>query len=171
MVGEFKINRSSRQCSVGQRPFSPGEVFYSVVTESGDDYVRADISAEHWNGAPENAVGWWKNRMPPAEEKKRKLAPPEVLVELLRSMSQQPGRAKSRYLLALLLLRRRILRPRTATSPLGGDPGQDTTVDESAETLFLETSSDRQPIDVDVVAISASEADSLGEALNELMYQ
>ncbi|WP_044254810.1 hypothetical protein [Rhodopirellula sp. SWK7] len=111
MIGEYKISRTTRRCSVGNRPLEPGEYYYSVVTEGDEEFRRVDISADAWTGPPEGCIGHWKNRVPLPEEKKRELAPPEVLIELLRSMADQPAQAKMRYLLALMLLRKRSLKP------------------------------------------------------------
>lgn len=185
MVGEFKITRASRQCAIGKRPLVPGEVFYSVLTENDEDFRRLDIAAEHWTGPPEDAIGWWKNRVPMPEEKKRELAPPEVLVDLLRSMADQPERAKSRYLLALLLLRKRHLRMRTQwftgtpigrhdDAPVAQAKSNETTTSEAESTpeiLHLESALDGSPLDVAVVAISASEAQTLQDELTELTYR
>ncbi len=116
MLGEYKVNRCTRQCYALQRPLREGEWYYSVVMESGDEYIRRDYSAESWQGPPEGSIGWWKNRMPTSDEKKMVLAPPEVLIDLLRQMEQFPSKTKSRYLLALMLMRRKIVRPVTAQS-------------------------------------------------------
>ena len=61
MLGEYKVSRCSRQCHALQRPLREGEWYYSVVLESGDEYVRQDFSAESWQGPPEGTIGWWKN--------------------------------------------------------------------------------------------------------------
>ncbi len=96
MLGEYKVGRCTRQCYALQRPLRSGEWYYSVVVEDGEDFKRREYSAEGWAEPPENAVGWWKSRMPVSDEKKMVLAPPEVLVDLLRQMDEVPGREKSR---------------------------------------------------------------------------
>jgi hypothetical protein len=168
MLGEYKVGRCSRQCHALKRPLRDGEWFYSVVMESGDDYVRQDFSAESWQGPPEGTVGWWKNRMPTASEKKMVLAPPEVLIDLLRQMGNFPGKEKSRYLLALMLMRRRIVRPATASSADDQAAGDD--CDASPETLCVEVIADGSLIEVPTCVISRSEAETLKDELNELLY-
>jgi hypothetical protein len=160
MLGEYKVGRCTRQCHAQQRPLREGEWYYSVVTESGDEYVRRDYSAESWTGPPPDAIGWWKSRMPKADEKKLALAPPEVLVDLLRQMEQVSGKAKSRYLLALMLMRRKIVRPAT--------PSEENR--EGTEILRVEVASTGELIAVPICVISRGEADSLRDELNELLY-
>lgn len=160
MLGEYKVGRCTRQCHAQQRPLREGEWYYSVVTESGDDYVRRDYSAESWTGPPEDAVGWWKCRMPKADEKKTVLAPPEVLVDLLRQMEQASAKEKSRYLLALMLMRRRVVRPAT--------PSEESR--DGVEYLRVEVVATGELIELPICTISRGEADSLRDELNELLY-
>jgi hypothetical protein len=181
MIGEYKINRTTRRCSVGDRPLEPGEVYYSVVMEADEDFKRIDIAADAWTGPPEEAIGWWKNRVPRAEEKKREIAPPEVLIELLRSMAGQSGAAKSRFLLALLLLRKRHLKtiePTASGSPIGApeqDPRDEAEAQlsepKSRESMLLMSNLDQSTMEVDVVAIGPSEASTLQDELIDLIYR
>ena len=159
MLGEYKVSRCTRQCFALQRPLREGEWYYSVVIESGDEYERRDYSAESWKEPPEGAIGWWKNRMPTSDEKKMVLAPPEVLIDLLRQMEQFPDKAKSRYLLALMLMRRKLVRPVTA-----GDDGPEDDV------LRVEVTVDGSTLEIPTCKISRSESDSLRDELNELLY-
>ncbi|NNE01123.1 MAG: hypothetical protein HKN47_27730 [Pirellulaceae bacterium] len=160
MLGEYKVGRCSRHCYKLERPLREGEFYYSVILESDEDYERRDYSSEAWDGPPEGAIGHWKCRMPKAEDKKLVLAPREVLVDLLRKMEHFPDKAKARYLLALTMMRKRVLRP----APLDDDqrPG--------AEILQVQVIEDGSLIDIPTCEISRSESDQLLEELNELLY-
>ena len=160
MLGEYKVGRCTRQCHAQRRPLREGEWYYSVVIEAGDEYVRHDYSAESWTGPPTEAIGWWKNRMPKANEKKIVLAPPELLVDLLRQMEHSPAKAKSRYLLALMLMRRKILRPATPSSELR----------EGVDYLRVEVPTTGDLLEVAVCKISRGESDTLKDELNELLH-
>ena len=104
--------------------------------------------------------------MPTADEKKVVLAPPEVLIDLLRQMEQFPERAKSRYLLALMLMRKKLVRPVTLAV------NQETTANtnDDHELLRVEVIANGDTIDVPVCPIGRSEADKLRDELNELLY-
>lgn len=171
MIGEYKINRTTRRCSVGNRVLEPGEFYYSVVTEDDEEFKRVDIAADAWKGPPENCIGHWKNRVPLPEEKKRELAPPEVLIEILRSM-MEPSQAKMQYLLALMLLRKRHLKPFEATSLIQSDerPSEETK-SKGSEAMELESNLDGSTITIQVVDIAASEAESLQTQLVDLLYR
>lgn len=155
MLGEYRVSRCTRQCHALKRPLAEGEWYYSVVTESDEEFKRHDYSLESWQGPPEGAIGWWKNRMPRSDEKKMVLAPPEVLIDLLRQMAAFPEKAKTRYLLALMLLRKRLVRP--AANP-------------PEQTMCVEVIADGSTIEVEMVSITKSEAETLRLELNELLY-
>lgn len=176
MIGEYKINRTTRRCSVGNRVLEPGEVYYSVVTGADEEFKRVDIAADAWKGPPENCIGHWKNRVPLPEEKKRELAPPEVLIDILRSMTE-PGQAKMKYLLALMLLRKRHLKPVESNSLIHSEDTAasaepvDGPKTMNLETLNLESNLDGSTVSILVVDIAASEAESLQAQLIDLLYR
>ncbi|MCP4887239.1 MAG: hypothetical protein GY904_11585 [Planctomycetaceae bacterium] len=190
MLGEYKVGRCTRVCHSQSRPLRDGEWYYSVVLESDEEFVRQDYSAESWTGPPENAIGWWKNRMPMSDEKKMVLAPPEVLIDMLRQMEAVPSRAKSRYLLALMLMRRKLVRSapvetqelkrglsaNTTDSPsqrqdaAGGELSDGAEPDGTEEVLRVEVIADGSFIEVPVQMISRREAETLRDELNELLY-
>ncbi len=159
MLGEYKVSRCSRKCHKLGRPLREGERYYSVVLESGQEYERRDYAAEAWEGPPEGAIGVWKNRMPTADERKLVLAPSEVLIDLLRQMADVPEKAKTRYLLGLMLLRRKIVQRAVA------EPDQ-----AASQALRVKVPADGSIIEIPTCDIGRSESDRLLEELNELLY-
>ncbi len=109
MLSEFNFARCSRRCQVADRNLQPGESFYSVIVDNKDTLTRTDISAEKWQGPPENAVAWWRSRMPDAGARKMRPAPDSVLLETLSQLVERPDSEALAYMLALLLVRRRVL--------------------------------------------------------------
>ena len=165
MLGEYKVNRCTRRCHSLGRPLREGEWYYSVIMESGDDYERRDYSAESWSGPPEEAIGWWKAQMPTAEQKQMVLAPNEVLVDILRQMAALPAKAKSRYLLALMLLRRKVVRAYESTGE-----SADESLPADVQVMNLEVVADGSTIEVEVCDITRGEANTLSDELNQLLY-
>jgi hypothetical protein len=106
---EFTIQRSSRKCHKGDRPFEPGEKYYSVLIERGSELVRQDFSKENWHGPQEKTVGWWVSQMPAKRTGKLVLAPAVVLLDVLEKLCELPEEGDLAYLLAVLLIRRRVL--------------------------------------------------------------
>lgn len=107
---DFEISRCTRRCSVSDRELQPGEAYYSVLVPSGAQVLRQDIAAKEWKGPPDKALGWWKSTMSDATVRKPQWAPNEVMLEFFETLEGDPTREDLRYVLALLLVRRRVLR-------------------------------------------------------------
>lgn len=107
---DYEVSRCTRRCAATDRELAPGEAFYSVLLPSGGQVLRQDFSAAEWKGPPENALGWWKGTMPDTTTRKPQWAPHEVMLEYFEGLESDPTREDLRYVLALLLVRRRVLR-------------------------------------------------------------
>ena len=117
---DYQVTKATRRCAASGRELAEGEVFYSALISEGGDVRRYDYAADAWPGPPEGVVGWWKSQVPTREAKKAKVAPSEMLLELFDQLEHQPLKADMRYVLALLMVRRRILRLEESTEGQGG---------------------------------------------------
>jgi hypothetical protein len=81
-----------------------------MLEVSGAEVIRKDYCNDAWTGPSEIALGWWRTRVPEPTAKKIKLAPNDVLLELFDQIASAPEQEDTRYVLALLLIRRRVLR-------------------------------------------------------------
>ena len=109
---DYQIQPSTRRCSVSGREIRPGEYYYSVLLEEDGKLVRKDFSVEAWQGAPEGAFSFWKGRLACSPNKHRLPIDEEMLMECFQRLEGQlePSRLRFRYVVALLLMRRRRLR-------------------------------------------------------------
>jgi hypothetical protein len=107
---DFEIQRCTRHCAASGRELAPGETFYSVLVTEGAAVVRHDYASEAWSGPPEGVLGWWKSQMPTPDSRKMHWAPHDVMLELFEELAEQPDKQDLRYVLGLLLVRRRVCR-------------------------------------------------------------
>lgn len=107
---DYEIQRCTRSCATTGRELGPGEDFYSVLVANGADLKRYDYSIEAWTGPPEGTIGWWKSQMPSPTAKRMHWAPNDVMLHFFEQLEAQSGREDMRYVLALLLVRRRVMR-------------------------------------------------------------
>jgi hypothetical protein len=107
---DFEVQRCTRRCARTERELQPGEEFYSALIADGADVVRQDYAADAWDGPPDEAIGWWKSRMAEANARKMNWAPNDVMLHYFQQLEQQAGQEDMRYVLTLLMVRRRILR-------------------------------------------------------------
>jgi len=107
---DYELQHCTRHCAASGRELQPGEWYYSVLTDDGSDLKRHDYSIEAWQGPPEDALGWWKAQVPDLHSKKKHWAPNDVMLHFFDELADQPDRQDMRYVLALLLVRRRVMR-------------------------------------------------------------
>jgi len=107
---DLKIHRPRGTCGTSGRAFVPGEVFHSALVRTAAGIERVDIAAEAWTGPPADTLAAWRSAYPAAEAGGPELAPVDVLLDVLDELERNPDDAAIRYLLALQLVRRRVLR-------------------------------------------------------------
>ncbi len=120
MQTDFQIQASSRRCCVSGRELQVGEKFYSVLLEQAGKLVRQDYGAEAWKGPPDGAFSFWQGRVHPPETKRRPTFDDEMLLDCFVRLEGQTeaSKVRFRYVLALLLMRRKQLEVRRG--PTGG---------------------------------------------------
>mgnify|MGYP006908214768 CR=1 FL=1 len=107
---DYELQRCSRHCAATQRELQPGETFFSTLTSEGSELIRRDYAIEAWQGPPPGVLGWWKSKMPERDARKPRFAPNDVMLDLLESLEERDDMRDMRYVLALLLIRRRVVR-------------------------------------------------------------
>lgn len=122
---DYEIQRFTRHCTSSGRELKPGEVFYSALLREGAQVARHDYSADAWQGPPEGAIGWWKSQVPSQSTHKVHWAPNDVMLELLEQWEHDPLKQDIRYVLSLLLIRRRVVRVEDQET---GDDGREMTI-------------------------------------------
>jgi hypothetical protein len=107
---DYEVQHSARRCSATGREFAPGETYYSVLVAEGAETKRSDYAADAWQGPPEEAIGWWKSQVPDRNASKKHWAPNDVMLDFWEQLAEQPEKQDMRYVLTLLLIRRRVFR-------------------------------------------------------------
>lgn len=109
---EFDVARAGGRCFITGREIQPGEVFYSALLEGPQGIERRDYSADAWAGPPEGSLCHFKTRRPSKESQKKTFVDTEAMVTFFDRLAdtQDPLRRRFRFVLALMLLRKRVLK-------------------------------------------------------------
>jgi hypothetical protein len=107
---DLKLHRPRGTCARTGRPFTANETFYSALVRAEGGLDRFDCAAEAWAGPPEGTLAWWQSRYAPKDPGGPTLAPADVLLDVIEELDGRPEDAALRYLIALELVRRRVLR-------------------------------------------------------------
>jgi len=111
----YHIGRSPGRCAETGRAFEPGEPYIAAVVErEGEEgFERVEYSEEAWLGGarPARLFGFWRATATAPGEKKKPFLDDGSLLELFDSLEDaEDERAALRFVLTLMLLRKRMLR-------------------------------------------------------------
>ena len=131
---EWDIQTRADACTACQRPFASKEAYHTLLSVDATGYARRDLCGACFVNAPrDGVVSYWQGeyKLPPPP-------PPEAIQKetaetLLRKLieSTDPSHAAARYILAVMLERKRILKHRDTVHE---ENGEDLLVYEHART-------------------------------------
>jgi hypothetical protein len=114
MAREYDISGAAGQCRSCGREFAAGEEFLAALFDAGEEFRREDYCPACWLERAKQApapFSCWRGRMPPPQQPKRPTVDSEVLVDFLARLAeeQEPAKVNFRFVLALMLMRKRLL--------------------------------------------------------------
>lgn len=115
MQSDWEIKSRAQSCARTGREFADGESFYTLLFRESDGFRREDISEQAWAERNDNIqpFSFWRSKYEPPPPAAPEPLPKDDAESLLRRLitEQNPACANARYILALMLERKRILRP------------------------------------------------------------
>ena len=114
MTNDWTIQSRSLHCATTGAQFTEGEYFYTLLFDEKAGFRREDLCEEAFKNRADTPApfSFWRSKFEPPQA-----APPEAVSkqtaeDLLRSYMMESGveHANARYILALMLERKRILR-------------------------------------------------------------
>jgi hypothetical protein len=115
MAKEYNISKTSGQCASCKEPMVADQEFMATVRETEDDFVREDYCIQCWDAQPRQSgpdmLGVWRSRVPQPEQKKKLFVDDELLVNFFQRLegAEEPAKINFRFVLALVLMRKRVL--------------------------------------------------------------
>lgn len=112
-TGDWDVGRSASGCTRCGRAFREGDEHYSVLLDAGTSFARQDVCPECWPQQPQSAtLGHWKTRVPKKDAKKRRFVDDDVIVNFFERCdgAEDPLKLNFRFVLALVLMRKRLLK-------------------------------------------------------------
>ncbi len=115
---QWDVARCTTVCSASGRELAENEPIFAVLYDEGDTFRREDYSLEDWPGPPADCYCFFKTCVPAREKKKRLLLDDDVLVSFFTRLAEETldERVRFRFVLALILMRKRILKYEQTTN-------------------------------------------------------
>ncbi len=161
MQQDWNIKGRSETCDATGKPFEEGEPFHTALFRDGDGFRRADLCEEAWKAraedpAAEPPFSSWRSKFEPPAPPPPEPLPRDDAEGMLRRLleSNDPSHVNTRYLLAVMLERKRVLRPQP--SPESG-------------TLVYEHAATGETFIVTDPALSLSDLASVQEEVSALL--
>ncbi|MDH3716591.1 MAG: hypothetical protein OES79_00595 [Planctomycetota bacterium] len=156
---EFEVQRCTRHCAETGQEFAPEEEFFSVLMVEDAQIIRKDYCTAAWQGPPADALGWWKSKMPSRNAHRLHWAPNDIMLEYFEELQDQREKQDVRYVLALLMVRRRVLRV------------EDEAVnDQGGQRLTLYCARREKSYELDVVEPDRQRQQEIQEELAQLLF-
>lgn len=114
MAQDWEIKRRADTCTRTGRVFADGEVFYTLLFLEKYGFRREDLSEEAWTERNDNIqpFSFWRSTFelppPPAPETLEKATAEDLLRHYMEV--NDPAHENARYILALMLERKRLLK-------------------------------------------------------------
>ena len=123
MSSEWNMPRRAEQCGRCGRTFESGEPFHAYLYKTDAGYARHDYCESCPPAAEPAALGSWRTRRP--EPTVRKLQPfdREAIYGFFQRLedAHEPGQVQFRFVLALLLWRKKVLKLEQTRDEPGGE--------------------------------------------------
>ena len=113
----WDIQKSERRCSRCSKEFAEEEEYYSALYDTPEALLRKDFCPACW-GEPDNAdrvaaFSFWKTEIPRADQPKKVFVDDSVIFDFfcrLAAEEDQPLKRNFRYILGLMLMRKKRLK-------------------------------------------------------------
>ncbi len=112
MKSEWNMPRRAEVCAACRREFAPGEPLQACLYQTGEAYVRRDFCPTCAPPASPAPLATWRTRRPAPTDRKTPAFDRHAIHQLFERLEEagEPQQLQLRFVLALLLWRKRILR-------------------------------------------------------------
>jgi len=113
---EYQFRPIGKKCAATGADLLPGSICHSVLVEREGELQRLDYSEQGWTGPPAGALGVWKCLVPKQAEMRHEPLDTSALMRCFEQLTEEssPAREGLRYILALLLMKKRRLKLETS---------------------------------------------------------
>jgi hypothetical protein len=114
MNQDWSIQSRSERCSITGEPFQEGEYFYTLLFYEKEELRRQDLSEGAWKArdSSREPFSFWRSKFEPPPPPSPEPLAKQTAEDLLRQYMQEGDsqHASARYILALMLERKRLLK-------------------------------------------------------------
>ena len=111
-MSEWEINKPLGQCHGTGNKIEYGQEYFGALVETEEGLQRRDFCADYWESQKPEVFCYWKTRLPEPGQKKQLFVDDQMLMAFFERLEKETEQEKInfRFVLALILMRKRILK-------------------------------------------------------------
>jgi hypothetical protein len=158
-MSEWDINKPLGQCFGTSREIEPGEEYFGALVRTEEGLQRRDFCAEYWESEKPDVFCYWKTKLPHPDQKKQLFVDDQMLMAFFERLANETEQEKVnfRFVLALILMRKRILKY------------DDTRIDDGKEIWRLRIVGDKQIAEVVNPHLDEEQIEQLSSQIGEIL--
>ena len=158
-MDEWEINKPLGQCYGTERTIESGEEYFAALVETEEGLQRRDFCADYWESRKPDVFCYWKSRLPEPGQKKQLFVDDQMLMAFFERLEKEtePEKINFRFVLALILMRKRILKY------------DDTTTENGREIWRLRIVGDKQVVEVLNPNLDEEQIEQLSSQIGEIL--
>jgi len=112
MPTDWQVGHPSGTCGGCGREFEVNERYYSTLFDLGTEFERRDFCTACWETGDRGAFSFWQTRRPDPGEERTLLVDDDVILNFFHRLDgeTEPLKVNFRYIVALILMRKRVLK-------------------------------------------------------------
>ena len=118
----WQVERPAGRCGVCGRVIEPGDRYVAALRATAEGFERVDADESCWEQVEkQDLIGDWRAVMPEANERPKRFVDDPLLLEMFHRLAdaEDPARLNFRFVLGLLLMRKRLLTYQTSRAENG----------------------------------------------------
>ena len=158
-MSEWDINKPLGQCFGTGVKIEPGEEYFGALVKTEEGLQRRDFCADYWQREKPEVFCYWKTKLPQPGQKKQLFVDDQMLMAFFERLEKEtePEKLNFRFVLALILMRKRILKY------------DDTRMDDGREIWRLRIVGDRHIAEVVNPHLDEEQVEELSSQIGEIL--
>jgi hypothetical protein len=158
-MSDWEINKPLGQCYGTGREIQHGEEYFGALVKTEEGLQRRDFCADYWEREKPDVFCHWRTKLPPPGQKKQLFVDDQMLMAFFERLEKETEQEKVnfRFVLALILMRKRILKY------------DDTRIEGDREIWRLRIVGERQTVEVVNPHLDEEQVEQLSSQIGEIL--
>ncbi len=147
-MDDWEVRKPLGRCYGSGKTIEAGEEYFGALVETEEGLERRDFCADYWEQEKPAVFCYWKTRLPEQGRKKQLFVDDEMLMAFFERLAGEEDQEKVnfRFVLALILMRKRLLKYDSTRTEDGREVWRLRVVGEQAYTNVVNPQLDEEQI-------------------------